>query len=135
MSFIDMVGAFGTVIKIDVANLDRSVEWYTEKLGLVEEEKFREYNWRQLAVPGSHDMVFGLLLNPEGVEGGIKKVTFVVKDLEGARDKLIENGIDVDEIKTLGDWVRLAFFRDPDGNIFGLRQNLISSYSDVKPRW
>jgi predicted enzyme related to lactoylglutathione lyase len=124
MALDDMIGDFGTVIKIDVSNLEHSVEWYSDKLQLTEDKKFREDIWRQLSMPGPSKMAFGLLLNPEGVVEGTKKATFVVTDLERARQNLIDKGVEVDEIKTLGEWVRLAFFCDPDGNVFGLRQNL-----------
>ncbi|MCP5214023.1 MAG: hypothetical protein H6995_03330 [Pseudomonadales bacterium] len=35
----------------------------------------------------------------------------------------MKHNVEVDEIINLGEWVRLAFFKDPDGNILGLRQN------------
>lgn len=124
MNFLEMMGDFSTVIKIDVSNLSRSEKWYAECLGLKVDEHFNAATWRQMIVPGPGNMAFGLLLNPEGVKEGIKRATFVVKNIEKSRAALIENGVDVDDIITLDDWVRLAFFRDPDGNVFGLRQNL-----------
>ena len=124
MNLVDMIGDFGTVIKIDVSDLERSAKWYSECLGLTVDDHFNADKWRQMVVPGPGNMAFGLLHNPEGVQEGIKKATFVVIDIEGARSALIDKGVDVEEIVTLDDWVRLAFFRDPDGNVFGLRQNL-----------
>jgi lactoylglutathione lyase len=66
----------------------------------------------------------GIYVNPDGAGLGGKKVTFVVDDIERVRDGLLRAGVEVDEIESLGDWVKIAFFRDPDGNVFGIRQNL-----------
>ncbi|AOJ05052.1 hypothetical protein WS70_25335 [Burkholderia mayonis] len=50
-------------------------------------------------------------------------LTFVVNDIDGARQQLIENKVPVDNISDVGDGVKLCFFKDPDGNLLGLRQN------------
>lgn len=123
MSLKDIIGEYGLVIKIDVSDLEKSVNWYSEKLHLELDERYNAETWRQLNIPDVTNTAFGLYLNPEGIGKGGKKATFVVNDIVAARNELIRNNVNVEEIINLGEWVKLAFFTDPDGNILGLRQN------------
>lgn len=124
MSLNGMIGEFSTVIKVDVSDIENSLWWYSEKLGLEYEKLFSGGNWQQLKVPGRNDLSIGLLPSSNGAVIGTKKATFVVENIETSRDALLQNGVEVGEIEMIGEWVKLAFFKDPDGNVFGLRQNL-----------
>jgi catechol 2,3-dioxygenase-like lactoylglutathione lyase family enzyme len=47
---------------------------------------------------------------------------FEVQDIEAEVDDLRANGVEVEGVITLDSGVRRAFFKDPDGNIIGMRQ-------------
>ena len=126
MSLSNIIGNFGLVIKVDVTDIDQSASWYQERLQLELIAELSTDTWRQLSIPEYPNTAIGLYLNPEGAGLGGKKATFVVDDIEAARTRLIDNGVSVDEIVDLGDWVRLAFLYDPDGNTFGIRENKAS---------
>jgi predicted enzyme related to lactoylglutathione lyase len=56
---------------------------------------------------------------------GTSVVRLGVEDTIKARESLIERGVEVDEIQEFGGFVRIADFRDPDGNRFTLVQDLM----------
>lgn len=124
VSLTGMLDEYGFVVKVDVTDLDRSLQWYKDKLGFSVDERHTAGSWRQLTLPELPNTALGLYLNPDGAGLGGKKATFVVTDIEAVRQSLVRDGVEVDEIVNLGDWVKLAFLRDPDGNVFGIRQNL-----------
>jgi predicted enzyme related to lactoylglutathione lyase len=77
----------------------------------------------QLTPPGSACSVAigkGLTDMASGSQRGIQ---VVVPDVEDARRRLVENGVEVTEIDDMP-WGRFAFFRDPDGNAWTLQQIL-----------
>jgi len=47
---------------------------------------------------------------------------FEVEDIEGEVDELRGRGVEVEDIITLPNGVKRAFFKDPDGNVIGMRQ-------------
>ncbi len=124
VSLAGFLSDYGFVVKVDVTDLDRSLAWYQEKLGFKLDDKHSAGSWRQLTLDALPHTALGLYLNPDGAGLGGKKVTFVVTDIKSVRENLLANGVDVDDIADLGDWVKLAFFRDPDGNVFGIRENV-----------
>jgi len=124
MGLSGLLSEYGFVVKVDITDIERSTAWYSDTLGFKPDERFSAGPWRQMTLDGVPNTAIGLLVNPDGAGLGGKKVTFVVQDIDEARNRLLRAGVEVDEIETLGDWVKLAFFRDPDGNVFGIRQNL-----------
>ena len=124
MSLSGLLSEYGFVVKVDVTDIDRSIAWYEDKLGFKVDERYSAGTWRQLTLDGLPNTALGLMLNPQGAGLGGKKVTFVVEDIEVLRNDLLGAGVEVDEIETLGEWVKIVFFRDPDGNVFGIRQNI-----------
>jgi len=124
MSLAGLLSDYGFVVKVDVTDLDRSLKWYQEKLGFEVDEKHSAGSWRQLTLDALPNTALGLYLNPEGAGLGGKKATFVVTNIDALRNSLVRDGVDVDEVLELGDWVKIAFFRDPDGNVFGIRENV-----------
>lgn len=121
MSFQDIFGNAKFVAKLDVSNLDASVSFYAEKLGFQLDEKYRTSNWAQLNIPES-DVAIGLDAS-HGTHLGGCVPTFLVDNIETARQNLIDKGVEVGPIEEPGDGVRLAKFKDPDGNELMLRQN------------
>lgn len=124
MSLAGLLSDYGFVVKVDVADLDRALTWYQDNLGFKLDDKHSAGSWRQLTLDALPHTALGLYLNPDGAGLGGKKATFVVTDIEAVRDGLIQKGVEVDEVVKLGDWVKLAFLRDPDGNVFGIRENV-----------
>ncbi|MEO2218166.1 VOC family protein [Chromobacterium vaccinii] len=123
MALKDIIGEYAFVAKVDVSDIDKSAAWYGGKLGLVHDPRFDTPTWRQYNVPGLARAAIGLNLNPGGVGSGGAVSTFVVANIQLARKGLIEHGVEVGPVMDVGHGVLLAFFKDPDGNSLGLRQN------------
>lgn len=123
MGLKDIIGDFDLVYKINVSNLAASLDWYGNKLGLEHDADFDGPTWVQFKVPGVSNLVIGLNVDPVNIGSGSAVPTFVVKDLEAACNGLVANGIDAGDIQDVGSGVKLSFFKDPDGNTLGLRQD------------
>ena len=122
MTLKNTFGEYSFVSKVDVTDLEASVKWYKEKLGLVLESKYDTPSWRQFSIPDIERFAIGLNLS-NSVEAGSTVSTFVVKDIVAARQSLIEKGVEVGPITDVGHGVQLSVFKDIDGNLLGLRQN------------
>ena len=122
MTLKNTFGEYSFVSKVDVTDLEASVKWYKDKLGLVLESKYDTPSWRQFSIPDIERFAIGLNLS-NSVEVGSTVSTFVVKDIVAARQSLIEKGVEVGPITDVGHGVQLSVFKDIDGNLLGLRQN------------
>jgi catechol 2,3-dioxygenase-like lactoylglutathione lyase family enzyme len=112
---------FAFVAKVNVSNLDRSVRWYEENLDMKEDGSFATDTWRQLNLPGLRRVAFGLNLSSDtGTSTAV--ATIVVDDIESAREALVAKGVEVGPIQQFGN-VQMCYFRDPDSNRLGFRQN------------
>ena len=124
MTLNKLDGEYAIVDKVDVSNLADSVSWYTDKLGMTVDTRFRvPGSWEQLNFPNIPRMALGLNNNASGVGTGGQVTTIVVTDIVATRDDLMAKGVEVGPIEEPGDGVQLAFFKDPDENQLGLRQN------------
>ncbi|AVH73050.1 VOC family protein [Nostoc sp. 'Lobaria pulmonaria (5183) cyanobiont'] len=122
MTLKNTFGEYSFVSKVDVTDLEASVKWYKDKLGLVLESKYDTPSWRQFSIPDIERFAIGLNLSNSVVAGSTVS-TFVVKDIVAARQSLIEKGVEVGPITDVGHGVQLSVFKDIDGNLLGLRQN------------
>ena len=107
-----------------VTDLDRSVDWFKDKLGL--EERFRapEAGWAEVTTP-TENISIGLGINEEVDGKGGTTPVFGLVDIEAAKAELEGNGVTFDgDIMTLPGMVKLATFFDPDGNSYMLAQSL-----------
>lgn len=114
---------YAFVAKIDVSNLDKSSEWYQKNLGLVPDIRYDTPSWRQFNLPDLKRVALGLNFDATNVGTGGAVLTFVVDNIDDARQHLIENKVIVSDIIDVGHGVKLCFFQDPDRNSLGLRQN------------
>ena len=122
MTLKNTFGEYSFVTKVDVTNLEASLKWYKDKLGLVPESKYDTPSWRQLSIPDIGNFAIGLNLSNSVVAGSAVS-TFVVNNIVAARQSLIEKGVEVGPITDVGHGVQLSVFKDIDGNLLGLRQN------------
>ena len=124
------------VIVVPVADVDRAKAFYADRLGFAVDHDTRIGEGMrvvQLTPPGSGcSIVIGEGVVPAMEPGSIKGLQLVVRDLEAARAQLLERGVEVGEIQVVGenprpqphplDNVGFLFFRDPDGNGWGVQQ-------------
>jgi catechol 2,3-dioxygenase-like lactoylglutathione lyase family enzyme len=127
------------VIVVPVSDVDRSKEFYADKVGFNVDVDHRDGEFRvvQLTPPGSAcSITMGPSLNPSepGTLGGLQ---LVVDDIEQAHKELTERGVEVSEIQHFvhgqpqpgPDPQRAAFnsfvfFADPDGNRWAVQEGL-----------
>lgn len=108
------------IIDIKVKNLDRAIEFYTEKLGLTCRRK--EKDWAAIIVGDAelHLYLYGGVT--KGLEFYVNNLDMEVKKLKekGIKffsDKTMPNFLRVDENQiTEFPWGRTAFFKDSEGN-------------------
>jgi catechol 2,3-dioxygenase-like lactoylglutathione lyase family enzyme len=124
------------VVVVPVSDVDRAKTFYAEQLGFnVDHDTMVSEGNRivQLTPPGSGcSIVVGEGLVPDMEPGSLKGLQLVVADLHAARSQLLERGVEVSEIRVLGesptaqpdplDNVGFVFFRDPDGNAWAVQQ-------------
>jgi catechol 2,3-dioxygenase-like lactoylglutathione lyase family enzyme len=115
------------LIPIAVADVDRSVEFYGERLGWsVDHDRVvsPELRFVQVTPPGSACSIcfgIGLEMMPQGSSQFIQ---VVVEDADKALAYLQERGIACDGVDDQP-WGRFVRFDDPDGNRWALQQIVI----------
>ena len=114
------------LVPIPVRDIDRAKEFYADKLGFhVDHDVQPTSTVRvvQLTPPGSACSICltrglpALAAEP----GTIRGLHLVVDDIAEARQQLVDNGVDVDEVIDLGG-MYYAGIIDPDGNTWTLQE-------------
>jgi catechol 2,3-dioxygenase-like lactoylglutathione lyase family enzyme len=114
------IGQVATVM-LPVADQDRAVEFYTERLGFEKrvDVPFGDGDrWVEVAPPGAATTV-ALVKPREGESAGVEsRIAFDSADIDADHAGLRERGVDVDpEVMRMGGPVPpMFFFRDADGN-------------------
>lgn len=114
------------VVPLPVADVDRSVTFYAEKVGFHLDHDVQPGNGMriiQLTPPGSAcSIVFGTGMGDSGIApGSVKNLHLVVADIDTARQQLVERGVNVSEVDDMGG-VKYAYFEDPDANSWALQE-------------
>ncbi|NOX68503.1 MAG: lactoylglutathione lyase [Gammaproteobacteria bacterium] len=105
---------------VRVSNLDDSLDFYCQKLGLVELRRFENENGRFtlvfLAAPADDEAQVELTYNwdPEEYDGGrnFGHLAYAVDDIYAVCQKLMDAGVTINRPPRDG---RMAFVRSPDG--------------------
>jgi catechol 2,3-dioxygenase-like lactoylglutathione lyase family enzyme len=131
------------VITLPVSNIERALRFYVDQVGFALDVDYSPNNaFRvvQLTPPGSSCSIQignGLTDAPAGF---VRNIYLVVTDLDAARNRLVERGVKVGEIRhktpigawdggfapgldpARGDYASFANFSDPDGNTWVLQE-------------
>jgi catechol 2,3-dioxygenase-like lactoylglutathione lyase family enzyme len=131
------------VITLPVSDVDRALRFYVDRVGFTLDVDYAPndaFRVVQLTPPGSSCSIqIGKGLTDAPV-GSLRNIYLVVTDLEAARSRLLEHGVEVDEIRHKipvdawdgsfapgldpgrGDYASFAGFSDPDGNRWVLQE-------------
>ena len=105
------------VSTLAVSDMDRARRFYEERLGLAVEADVVG-TVRYSCGGGTALAIFERPMEP--VDHTV--AAFEIEDLEGEVNELRGRGVEVEDIITLPNGVKRAFFKDPDGNVIGMRQ-------------
>jgi predicted enzyme related to lactoylglutathione lyase len=114
------------LVPIPVSDIDRAKHFYADQLGFNVDHDMQPTSAVrvvQLTPPGSACSICltrglpALAAEP----GTIRGLHLVVEDIKEARRRLIDNGVDVDEVTDLGG-MYYAGIIDPDGNTWTLQE-------------
>jgi catechol 2,3-dioxygenase-like lactoylglutathione lyase family enzyme len=116
------------VVVLPVADLNRSIEFYRDKVGfdLDHDTRNEHMHIAQLTPRGSGcSIVVGSLPSQNQMApGSMRGLQLVVADAAAARAELIGRGVDCDEITVFDERDGGTFFgfTDPDGNTWAVQQ-------------
>ena len=115
------------LVPIPVSDVDRAKAWYVDKAGFnldFDINPTESMRIVQLTPPGSHCSIVigtGMAGISDGVPGSVKGLHLVVKNIEEAREAMVERGVEIGEVSDMGG-VKYAWFNDPDGTLWGLQE-------------
>jgi catechol 2,3-dioxygenase-like lactoylglutathione lyase family enzyme len=124
------------VVVVPVGDIDRAKAFYADQVGFAVDHDLvinDQVRIVQLTPPGSGcSIVIGKGAVPDMPPGSLKGLQLVVPDIHRARAELVERGVAVSEVQTMGenpspvadplDNVGFVFFSDPDGNAWAVQQ-------------
>ncbi len=110
-------------VSIPVKNQDKSLEFYTKKLGfeVVCDVPMGEQRWIELKIPESDTQL--VLFTPEGHDnriGTFSNVVFSCNDVKKTYDELKKRGVEFTHPPKEESWGTFVLFKDVDGNTFCL---------------
>jgi catechol 2,3-dioxygenase-like lactoylglutathione lyase family enzyme len=127
------------VVLVPVSDVDRAKAFYAEQLGFNVDHDIQDTKVTagkrivQLTPPGSGCSIVvteGIVADMQ--PGSLKGLQLVVSDIHAARAHLSQRGVEVGEIRVMGenptpqpdplDNVGFVFFSDPDGNEWAVQQ-------------
>ena len=124
-----------SVVTLYVNDIDRTVEFYTKKLGwekTMDVPMGDDSRWVTVAPSGSQTAFTlakdGPSWSPEKV-GGFSGVIMEVDDVFKAADQLKKAGVELDEEPRQEPWGGWAMFKDSEGNIHGLHSPVTAGVS------
>jgi catechol 2,3-dioxygenase-like lactoylglutathione lyase family enzyme len=125
------------LVVVPVSDVDRAKAFYAEQVGFHVDVDHRAGDMRvvQLTPPGSAcSIAIGAGL-AAGVPGSLQGLQLSVGDIDAARAALAGRGVDVTEVRHLGeagwadgkggDYNSFVFFSDPDGNGWAVQESPI----------
>lgn len=123
------------VIVVPVADVDRAIEFYRDKMGFSLDMHMsisEDVAQAQLTPPGSGCSIVvsrGMTSMEPGI---IKGLQLVVTDIQAARQQVVDAGVDVSPVRRFEDggwregpggmWNSFFFFDDPDGNSWAVQE-------------
>jgi predicted enzyme related to lactoylglutathione lyase len=111
---------------VPVADQERALRFYTEKLGLKvrTDQPFEGgQRWIELEIPGAETGI--VLFTPKGHEdriGTFVNTSLACDNLDATHQELTYRGVEFSTPPTKQPWGSFAIFKDPDGNSFVLSQ-------------
>ena len=115
----------GLTCAIGVTNLDRSIAWYRDVLGMNLLYRADDIGWCELSTAVARVNV-GLSQREQAGGAGGATLTFGVADVDGAKADLDSKGVRQDgAIREIPGMVRLLTFYDPDDNALMFYQDLM----------
>lgn len=112
------------IVTIPVHDQDRSLRFYTEKLGfkVLTDQPFNDkQRWIELGIGGADTRI--ALFTPPGQEdriGSFSNFTFYCDSVEKTYEELQQRGVEFKAPPARQEWGTFAMFKDPDGNQFVL---------------
>ena len=114
----------GLTCALQCSDLDQSIDWYRDFLGMSLLYRMDDMGWCELSSPVARVSVGLSVVESPEVQGGAT-LTFGVTDIDAARSELEAREVSFDgATQTIPDMVKLATFYDPDGNKLMLYQDL-----------
>jgi predicted enzyme related to lactoylglutathione lyase len=131
------------VITLPVSDVDRALRFYADQVGFTLDVDYRPndaFRVVQLTPPGSSCSIQIAKGLTDAPVGSVRNVYLVVTDIEAARNRLLERGVPVSEIRhktpigawdggfapgldpARGNYASFASFSDPDGNSWVLQE-------------
>ena len=126
------------LIAVPVSDVDRAKSFYADKLGWGADHDHKvsdDVRFVQVTPPGSAcSIAFGKGVSPSE-PGSLQGLQVVVDDVEAAHADLSGRGVEVGDVQVMDsgapraardgdalDFVGFLFFKDPDGNGWGIQQ-------------
>ena len=108
-------------VNISVSNLDRSVEFFQQTVGLPLKFADSDFGYASFDTPGAG---LGLAQTDDAAQlGRHTGIGFTVEDLDAEHAALTDKGVEFTRPPTKEPWGGyMAIFADPDGNTFYLDQ-------------
>ena len=122
------------VVVVPVSDVERSKRFYAEQLGFNVDSDVMSGPVRvvQLTPPGSACSITVGPLVVDTVPESSARFQLVVSDIEAARRTLLERGVEVSDVQQFGqrgpepghggNYNAFVFFKDPDGNNWGVQE-------------
>lgn len=110
-------------IAVNVSDIEKSIEWYKDALGLELVYKLDQYGWCEMST-ATKGVTIGIGQSEDLKVGGTTP-TFGVEDIDAARKHLESLNVKFDgDTYEIEGMVKLCTFYDPDGNPFMLAESL-----------